>query len=349
MSLRTAIVGCGCAGTRRAHALRELGIDDITVTDRDPFKASSLAAAIGGKLASSVANAAEGSDAVLVCTPADSRALFGLAAVRQGAHVFIEAPLSDRLEEVAPLLEGSAASRRVLMVGSGCRFHPGLERIRALMEARTLGRVYAASMCLGTAETDGSCGDDDDQRVSRETRQGLVVDGIQWFDALRWLFGKPIEVTAMGAHVHASPTDPDGVSAALVRMENGAVVQVCIDAFRGPEATRIDVVGTDGTLCWSAGENRLALHRLGGRERREEHLPVTEGEVDGAELRHFLACVLTGRTPVADGSEGRATLALALAVRRAARLRRSLALGDDLGRLGRRRGISPLLRLVHAN
>jgi predicted dehydrogenase len=204
-------------------------------------------------------------------------------------------------------------------------------------------------MCLGVATAGASCCDHGDRRVSPETQQGLVVDGIQWFDALRWLFGKPTEVSAMGANLYPGPNDSEDVNAALVRMENGAVVQVCIDAFRGPEGTRIDVIGTDGTLCWSAGENRMALHRLGGRERREEHLPVTEGEIDGAELRHFFACVLTGRTPVADGSEGRATLALALAVRRAAKLRRSLALGDDLGRPGRRRGTSPLLRLVHAS
>ena len=349
VSLRAAIVGCGSAGTRRAYALRALGIDDITVTDRHAERARNLAAAVGGATADSVAKAAEGRDAVLVCTPADSRALFGLAAVRQGAHVFIEAPLSDRLEEIRPLLEGSTASGRVLMVGSRCRFHPGLERIRALIEARTLGRVYAVSMWLGTALAERAWPQDVNGGTVTESRACLLAEGVQWFDALRWLFGKPVEVAAMCGSAYPSATEGEGASAALVRMDSGTVVQVCMDAFRGPEASRIDVVGTDGTLHWSADDDRIVLDRLGGRERREEHVPARQDEVDRAELRHFFACVLSGRTPEADGSEGRASLALTLAVRRAVRLRRALALGDDLGRIGRRRGVSTVLRLVHAN
>jgi predicted dehydrogenase len=349
VSLRAAIVGCGSAGTRRAYALRALGIDDITVTDRHAERARNLAAAVGGATVGSVARAAAGCDAVLVCTPAECRALFALAAVRQGAHVFIEAPLSDRIEEVRPLLEGSTASGRVLMVGSRCRFHPGLARIRALIEARTLGRVYAASMWLGTALAGRARPQDGDGGTVTESRRCSLVESAQWFDTLLWLFGKPVEVTAMCGSASPRATDGEGAHAALVRMGNGAVVQVHTDAFRGPEASRIDVVGTDGVLHWSADDDRIVLHRLGGRERREEHVPAREDEVDRAELRHFFACVLSGRSPEADGREGSASLALMLAVRRAARIRRALALGDDLGRFGRRRCVSTVLRLVHAS
>jgi len=349
VSLRAAIVGCGSAGTRRAYALRALGIDDITVTDHHAERARNLAAAVGGATADSVAKAAAGRDAVLVCTPADSRALFGLAAVRQGAHVFIEAPLSDRLEEVRPLLEGSTASGRVLMVGSRCRFHPGLERIRALIEAQTLGRVYAASMWLGTALAGRAWPERGDGGTVTESRGCLFAECVQCFDALRWIFGKPVEVAAMCGSAYPSATDGEGAHAALVRMDSGAVIQVHTDTLRGLETSRIDVVGTDGALHWSAADNRIVLDRLGGRERREEHVPASEDEVDRAELRHFFACVLSGRTPVADGREGRASLALMLGVRRAGRLRRALALNDDLGRFGRRRGVSTVLRLVHAN
>jgi predicted dehydrogenase len=171
---------------------------------------------------------------------------------------------------------------------------------------------------------------------------------VQWFDAVRWLFGNPIEVSAMCANVFPQGRDGEEFSAALVRMESGVVVQLCADPFRGYRGTRIEIVGTDGALQWAAADNRIAIQRLGGRERREEDVFVDEEELVGAELRHFLACVLTGRTPITDGAEGRAALTLALVVRRAVRLRRTIAVGDGSRRAGGRRGLPTLLRLVHA-
>jgi predicted dehydrogenase len=137
------------------------------------------------------------------------------------------------------------------------------------------------------------------------------------------------------------------VSVAIVRLERGGLVQVCVDDLRGPGSTRIEVVGTEGTIIWVAGDDRIAVSRLGGRERRDEQIPVDEGEITGAELRHFFACVLTGRKPVMDVTEGRVVLELALAIRRAARTRRTAVLGEQT-RGGGRRGLPPLLRLVHA-
>ena len=133
-----------------------------------------------------------------------------------------------------------------------------------------------------------------------------------------------------------------------MRVESGAVVEVFPDRFRGFDATRIEILGTDGMMQWTAHDHRLILHRLGGREQREEQIPVEPGELDGAEMRHFLACVLTGRTPVTDGVEGRATLALALALRRSLHLRRAVMLGSHSRRRATGGGSLVALRIVHA-
>jgi predicted dehydrogenase len=342
MSLRVAIVGCGSTGARRAQMLRTLGIEQLTVADRVPDRARALASTVGADMGESIAATAANSDAVLICTPLATRPTVALSVAREGAHVFVESPVSDVLERIGPLVDVVTRKRRVLMVGSWARFHPALERIRALLDARTIGRLHVASVWVG-----GSVPGASEDGVASDVPTGRGEDLTPWLDAVRWLFGNPLEVAAVSAHVPGGRSLNEAVNAGILRLERGGIVQLCIDATHGVESTRIDVVGTDGSICWTPHDGRIAVNRLGGRERRDEQVPADGHAIASAEMRHFLACVLTGRSPAMDGPEARAVLGLTLATRRAVRTRRSIALGDYL-RGGRRSPATPLLRLVHA-
>lgn len=348
MSLRVAVVGCADVGARRAHTLRTLGIDALTFTDHDTKRARQLQAKLGGAVADSAAEAAGNADAVLICTPPGSRIGLALEAIRAGAHVFVEAPLGDSVAGTNLLLEAAGVRNKALMVGSRFRFHPALERIRTLLEARTVGRVYAVSMWIGMGvPTWGGCPECAFE-AQLASSYGRVAQSVQWFDVLRWIFGRPLDVVAVSASVYPDGAASDDLCATVVRLENGGIMQVYADAFQASDATRLEVVGTGGTLHWSAGKSQITLERWRDSERYVEQVPAECAGLEEAEMRHFLACVLTGRTPLSDGLEGRAALMLALAVQRSCRLRRALPLTEDGRRLGTRRGLSASLRLVHA-
>jgi UDP-N-acetylglucosamine 3-dehydrogenase len=353
MSLRIAVVGCGGLGMRRAHTLHALGIDDLRFTDQDDERARKLQTALGGRVVKSASAAAATADAVVVCTPPASRVGLALEGVRAGAHAFVEAPVADGLGGVGLLLEAAASRGRAVMVGSRLRFHPAMERIRSLLQARTLGRVYAGSIWVGVGVGSG------ESASGAANAEGAVASGrdgtpesVQWLDAMRWIFGQPFDVTAVpaGACPEGKGGDDPGadISAAILRFESGLLLQLYADGLRGQRATHLELVGTEGTLSWSAAESRITLQRSGGTDRRVERVPVDPATLEEAEMRHFLACVLTGRTPVSDGLEGRATLSLALALQRSARLRRALPVGDGGRRSSGRRAAWGSLRLVHA-
>lgn len=348
VTLRVAVVGCAAVGAKRAHTLRALGVDALTFADDDAERARQLHASVGGAVADSVSQAAANSDAVIICSPPQSRVRLALEAIRAGAHVFVEAPLGDNVAGVGVLLEQAGARNRALMVGSRFRFHPAVERIRMLLEARTLGRVYAVSMWIGTGAPTFGDYPGSPLETPADGDYGLVVQSMPWLDVLRWLFGRPMDVTAVGASVYPDGVAPNGVCAAIVRFESEAILQLYTDAFLGCDATRLEVVATAGTLHWSAGKGQITLERWQDSERRVEHVPADAATLEEAEMRHFLACVLTGRSPISNGAEGRATLMLALAVQRACRLRRMLPLPESGRRWRTRRSLSTSLRLVHA-
>jgi predicted dehydrogenase len=340
-SLRIAVMGCGSAASRRAQALRALGVESLAFVDLDEERARRFADLLGGRVVRSAAAAAEQADAVIVCVPPRARVRAATTAVQAGAHVFVEAPLGDALAGAGALVEAAAVRRRVLMVGAPLRFHPAVVRVRSLLDGRALGRLYALGLWVGTRAPDGHAGGG----ALDDGRQGSIHLAAPWLDAIRWLFGQPVDVTAAEAGVHPRSPNGDGTCAAILRLACGALAQLCVDPVQESGATRLEVLGTDGRLRWRAAEERLVLERCGGLD-HAERVPADADALWEAEMRHFLACVLTGRMPLSDGAEGRATLDLMLAVQRASRLRRAL----PLGRRGRRgasgRGPASALRLV---
>jgi predicted dehydrogenase len=302
---------------------------------------------MGGRAETSLGAVASCVDAVLVCTPPAARIEVATAAALAGAHLFVEAPLGTTVADASALVATAERMQRLVMTASALRFHPALERMRGILEAHTIGRVYAASMWIGAGVDEGQTrGGGGGARGG--IRRGVMLASVPWLDAFRWLFGKSVDVIATRTSLHPDEPEREDLTAAVVRLEGGALAQVYTDALRGRETTRVEVLGTEGRIRWSAATSALMLERWGGLE-RVEHIPVDGGALEEAEMRHFLACVLTGRTPISDGIEGRATLALTLAVQRAARLRRALPLGEA-GRwtTATRRRLPATLHLVRA-
>ena len=73
-------------------------------------------------------------DAVFVTNPNSLHLPTALAAARAGCHLFIEKPLADSLAGVDELLAEVERRRLVALVAYQFRFHPGLRRVKSLLE-----------------------------------------------------------------------------------------------------------------------------------------------------------------------------------------------------------------------
>ena len=93
------IVGAGSIGRRHLGNLKQLGLSKLSACDPHPDR---LAYVREHFQAESFANIEDGlkskPDIVLICSPPVQHADQALQAVRAGAHVFIEKPLSDSMD-----------------------------------------------------------------------------------------------------------------------------------------------------------------------------------------------------------------------------------------------------------
>src|SRR5690349_3403629 len=148
--MRALVVGLGSIGRRHARnwAALQLGPLAVCRQHRSPQpEPLGLQAAEYDDLDRALA--CEHPDVVFVTNPTSLHVTTACAAVQAGAHVFVEKPLGNSLEGLRQLLDLSCATHRLVMVGYNLRFHPGLARFKALLEANAVGRIVSARAEVG--------------------------------------------------------------------------------------------------------------------------------------------------------------------------------------------------------
>ena len=233
--MKIALFGAGRIGQLHGRLLSaQPGIDTITVHDVDEARARALAAELGGRAASSVADALVGADAVVVAASTDAHAALVRAGIAAGVPVFVEKPLAFDLAETASLVELAESAEAVVQVGFQRRFDPAYREARRLVEHGELGTVYLVRLIAHDHEPPPD--------AYIPTSGGLFRDSsIHDFDILRWVTGQEVEEVYATGSVRNFP-----VFAQHDDIDTGAVILTLADGTLGLLGqTRQDPLGYD--------------------------------------------------------------------------------------------------------
>ena len=140
MVARVGIIGCGLIGQKRARALCDSQL--VAVADIDLARAHRLAAQFPGCGASETWLSVierDDIDLVIVATTNDSLTPITQAAIARGKHVLVEKPAARHIAELAPLIQAAQQSCSVVKVGFNHRFHPAVQKARAIFDKGDLG------------------------------------------------------------------------------------------------------------------------------------------------------------------------------------------------------------------
>jgi predicted dehydrogenase len=99
----------------------------------------------------------ESVDAVVIATPVSTHADLARGALRAGKHVFVEKPLALSASEAEELVAIAEERGLALMPGHLLLYHPGVRKLREIVESGELGRllcVYGNRQNLGKIRRD---------------------------------------------------------------------------------------------------------------------------------------------------------------------------------------------------
>ncbi|MEK6611334.1 MAG: Gfo/Idh/MocA family oxidoreductase [Gemmatimonadota bacterium] len=337
--MRVLIAGLGAIGQRHARNLRALRPDvellayrqrrlryviSETLTRDDGRDVESE---LGIRVFTDLGEAlAARPDAVFVCNPTSQHLDVARQAAEHGAHLFIEKPVSHTIDGLARLQRLVAERRLVALVGCQWRFHPGVVRLKTLLESGVLGSVRGAE--IEYAEYLPGWHPYEDYRESYAARAelggGVVLTHIHDYDLAWWLFGEPRTVHATGGHESELEIDVEDTVRATLSTSLAPVI--ISQTFASREIRRrITVTAERATVTVD-----LVAGRLDVSTAVAPGLSFAEyqrNEMFNAELAHFLACIEQGTTPVIPLGEGIAVLRVALAVKESLRNGRLVELG----------------------
>ena len=319
--VRVALIGCGAAARELQMPVLS-GHEQVEVTalvDRDVNRARELAAAYHVTRVLRDAEELDQSfvDAGIICTPPFHHAPCAMQLARRGLHVLVEKPMATTYEDAIEMVRVAETARVTLAVSVFRRLFPSTRMLRALVDARFLGKplsfdveegeVYSwPTATLGNMRRDLAGG-------------GVLIDfGSHALDRLKFFFPG---------------------SATVVRYRDNAVGGVESDCLLSLRMTTAEGEPIDGTLELSRTRNlrnsfrvhcergtlelpsndrfRVRVRPSQGRildpltQRPEE--PVIEAAWNSGEDSHWyeafraqiddwVDAITTGRTPVLSGA-----------------------------------------------
>ncbi|TDA65490.1 MAG: Gfo/Idh/MocA family oxidoreductase [Clostridia bacterium] len=317
--LRVLVVGYGSIGSRHLRNLLSSGhLVRPSVVEPRKDMAERAQREYAVKVYESLNSAlSDGQDAVLVCTPPVSHVDIAIEAARSGAHVFVEKPLSDRLDGVQELIREVETRHLVGMTAFNFRFHPHLRLVKSLLDEGAIGSVY----CLRSESGSYLPGwhPTEDYRMEYSARRdlggGIILDAIHEIDMARWLLGEVREVCCYWDKISDLEIETEDLAAILLRFANRSIGEIHLDYVQRSYSRNCKLIGEAGTITWDITQSQVGIFSAFKGEWQTHKMAVETNDMYVAELKHFLDCILHGLKPEVTLRDGERALAIALAAK----------------------------------
>ncbi len=234
-------------------------------------------------------------EAVLVATPVPTHFELARKALQAGKHVFVEKPPAMKGEEMEELVALARERELVLMPGHLLLYHPGVRKLKELVDAGDLGDVlcvYGNRQNLGTI---------------RSYENALWSLGVHDLSVILWLLGEePSEVVAHGsAFLQAGVED---VVFCFLRFPSGKVAHMHLSWLDPHKMRKMTVVGREKMAVFDDMEleRKVTVYEKAPWEPAETYgewrtrtgdifsPKVTTDEPLRLEIEHFLELVDSG-------------------------------------------------------
>jgi predicted dehydrogenase len=233
VTLRVGQVGLGYWGRNLARVFDDEAdlawLCDASEGLRDEFARRYPHAQVTGDFAEMIASDV---DAVVIATPVPSHYPLAKEALRAGKHVFVEKPPAMRAAEMEELIGLAEARGLVLMPGHLLLYHPGVQKLKELVDAGDLGEVLVV---YGNRQNLGKI---------RKDENALWSLGVHDLSVILYLIRE--EIVEAAAHGHAFLNEGvEDVVFCYLRFTSGKIAHMHLSWLDPHKMRRLTVVGRD--------------------------------------------------------------------------------------------------------
>jgi predicted dehydrogenase len=304
--IRAAVVGVGYLG--RFHAQKYASAPDCelaAVCDPRQEVGAQVAAELRTRAVADHREILGAVDAVSVVTPTPTHFAIARDFLLAGAHVLVEKPITETVEEARELIDLATRLKRILQVGHLERFNAAVLAAEPYLKAPRFIECHRLAPYR-----------------ERGTDVNVVLDlMIHDIDIVQTVVGAPIEtIDAIGTPVFSDEID---IANARLRFAGGCVVNATASRVSFKTERKLRVFAGDAYLSLDLHQKIITIIRKRPAAEVAGALPVSieeqslePGDALKAEIASFLECVRTGRPPVVPGEAGLRALETAIRITR---------------------------------
>ncbi len=222
--LKVLVVGCGNMGTSHARAYHAMDDFEIVgLVSRGVASREKLSAELGGlPMYGSFDKALSDSkpDVVSINTYPETHAEYAIKSLKADAHVFLEKPLANTVEEAQSIVDMATKLNKKLVIGYILRVHPAWAKFTEV--AQSLGKPLVMRMNLNQ-QSSGS--EWNTHKELMKTMSPIVDCGVHYVDIMCLMTNaNPIRVSAIGAKLTDEiPSDMYNYGQLQVAFDDGSV------------------------------------------------------------------------------------------------------------------------------
>jgi len=328
--MRFLVIGCGSIGERHVRNLITLGERDILVHDVNKERMRLVQRRYGVGTRQDLDSAlGEELDAVLVCTPPVTHIPLARRVLDAGLNVFVEKPISHTMDGVDEVIKMAKRKRLVLAVGYNFRFHPGMRKVKEMLEDGSIGQVVWGRAIVGQYLPNWRPWQNYRRSYTarREMGGGIILDGSHEIDYMRWLVGEVESVVCFAGKLSSLKVNVEDSADILMRHRKGRMSNVHMDFVRRDYFRECEIVGEEGTIRWSFPSGSVEWYSAKTKNWKTVYGGCDPNAMYVEEMRHFIRCIRGKEAPLVSGEEGRRTLEVALAAKESATSGKAVRVG----------------------
>jgi predicted dehydrogenase len=257
---------------------------------------------------------------IFITNPTSFHLEIAFEALKSGAFVFIEKPLSNDWNGVDKLInaENTIGEKRIAL-GYQYRFHPALKLVKKSIVECRIGKVVGARLVNGEYMPGWHPYEDYRQSYAsrRELGGGAILTQIHDFDYAMLLFGEPKKVFSVGGHLSDLEVDVEDSVQILMECKNpmnNFPVSISLDYLQWPPVRSISVTGDKGSIECDLTNSMLTIFDREHDEVEHHKYPnFNRNDLFIEELKNFLAFAQGKELPMVDLEQGTRSLKISLA------------------------------------
>ena len=250
---------------------------------------------------------------------------------QNGLDLFIEKPLSNSLKDVEKLRAIVKKKKLITQMGCHLRFHPCIKKIKSLIEQKKIGKILSAQVQSCSYLPDYHRWEDYRRSYAarKELGGGVILTQIHEIDYMYWFFQEVENVISMSGKLSDLNVTVEDYAASLLKFKNKVVGEIHLDYFQRPDFKSCKIRGTKGEIYWDSDNNCVNIYNMNKKRWETKFDSDFSNNLDTyssyvEELKHFLKCVKHRKETINDLEQGVTTLKIALAIKKASKLMRSV-------------------------